>query len=189
MPKIECVIPLIRIFGERLCVVGLELQKLVKNVLVEDIKLSIPFEVLSSGLIQSGRRTVRLATELETRVVTFSLQHKLCKYERLAFSDRVAALTKRRNASVYLTNTKMGLKEEVEEGFVSKVIHQADVIGMILQLEVGRISDIRRKEWSESLRVMLLNLKECCTERIKIWEACKSRFEKKLITDKTIPLL
>merc|ERR1712187_8152 len=107
-----------------------------------DSKFSVPFELLSSGLIKSGRRTMRMGTELMIAIVPFSFQRRLCKYEQMAFGDRAAALAKRRDAKNHqdsLRDIKIGLKETE---------HHAEVIGMTLQLEVARLSEIREKDWS-----------------------------------------
>ena len=65
--------------------------KLAKDIQGADPELSGPLEVLSGGLLRSGRRTKRLAVELSAANAPFVSQYKLCRYERMAFADRRAA--------------------------------------------------------------------------------------------------
>eukprot|EP01083_Nonionella_stella_P120674 361799_1 len=86
VPKIEGAVAVVGELGERMSVEGLEVQKLVNNVLAHEREYSVPFEILSSGLLRNGRRTSRLAIELGAAAQVFTLQCKLCRYERMAFA-------------------------------------------------------------------------------------------------------
>lgn len=195
VPKIENTIALIGDQSQRMNTVGMELQKLVNTVLVHDKQYSAPFETLSSGLLRSGRRTHRLAIELGAATQSFTLQHKLCRYERLAFSDRRSALIRRRDArkeadkkaqKLFMNQYSLqsmgnygklegyGRDAVMSDEIAADAVKEADHIGHVLQCEVNRICQLRRREWSMSIRVMAANLREAHAERAAIWESCKN---------------
>jgi len=197
VPKIEGAVAIMGELGERMSVVGLEVQKLVNNLMSHERDFATPFEILSSGLLKSGRRTSRLAIELGAATQVFTLQYKLCRYERLAFADRRSALVRRRDAR--LAADKKAQKLVVHQHSMQSMGHhgyagaterdavmsdevavdtfnEAEKIGQILQCEVGRISDMRKKDWSMSLKVIAANMKEAHAERTAIWESCRDTF-------------
>lgn len=198
VPKIENAITIIGEQSQRMNTVGMELQKLINTVLSHEKEYSGPFEVLSSGLLRSGRRTNRLAIELGAAAQVFTLQHKLCRYERLAFADRRAALIRRRDArkeadkkaqKLYMNQYSLqsmgnygkldgyGRDAAMSDEIATDAVRDADNIAHVLQCEVARVAQLRRRDWSMSIRVMVANLKEAHAERVAIWENCKKAME------------
>lgn len=210
VPKIEGLVPIVAEWGERMSVGGLEIQKLVNNVLVQDREYSTPFEVLSSGLLRCGRRTSRLAVELGAASEVFTLQYKLCRYERLAFADRRSALVRRRDARMAADKKaqKLAIHQHSMQGMAQSMImggvqrdaamsdeiavesyNEAETIGQILQCEVGRIADMRKRDWSVSLKIIAANMKEAHAEQAAIWENCRTSLISDLNThDATTPV-
>ena len=97
VPKLEGAVSLLREQGEVAGAVGMELNRLAKEVLTQgDRELSMPLEVLSNGLLRHGRRTKRLGQEIgQATLAAYQLHYKLCNYEKLAWNDRRSALKKR----------------------------------------------------------------------------------------------
>jgi hypothetical protein len=95
VPKLEGAITLLREHAEQSGAVGLEVGRMAKEVEATDRELGQPMELVAGGMLRSGRRSKRLALELSAALHTFSQQYKLCRYERMAFSDRKAALVRR----------------------------------------------------------------------------------------------
>jgi len=62
---------------------------------VTDRELGNPIDMVSAGMLRSGRRSKRLALELAAALQSYQQQYRLCKYERMAFSDRRAAIARR----------------------------------------------------------------------------------------------
>lgn len=193
VPKIEGAITLVGELGNIISLNGLEMQKLANLVLTHDKELGRSFDILSSGLLRSGRRTTRLAVELGAAGQSFSMQLKLCRYERMAFLDRRSSLARRREARTEaekrsqrlmmhqhpqhmgrygMTDTEVIATDE----FAIDAIRDADEVGRRLDCEVGRIAHIRQKQWPEDLKVMAANLKESFAERRAIWEGCHKTF-------------
>jgi hypothetical protein len=75
--------------------VGMELGRLAKEVEVTDRELGQPLDLVSAGMLRAGRRSKRLTLELAAALQSYSNQYKLCRYERMAFSDRRAAIVRR----------------------------------------------------------------------------------------------
>jgi len=197
VPKIEGFVTITGEQGERMSVSGLEIQKLVNNVMAQDREFSAPFEALSTGLLRSGRRTSRLAVELGAAAQAFTLQYKLCRYERMAFADRRSALVRRQDArraadkyaqklvvqqhslqsmGRYGMMGGMGREAHMSEEVAADAVNDAEEIGQILRCEVGRITDMRKRDWSMSLRVIAANMREAHGERVAIWESCRTAF-------------
>jgi hypothetical protein len=191
-------------------VIGLEVQKLVNNILLSDTLLCSPFEILSSGFLRSGRRTSRMAIELGAAAQVFTLHKKLCRYERLAFADRRSALIKRRDArkdadlkiqKLHMNQYSLqsmgrydqlsgyGRDTSISSGLAADAVREADEIATILQGEVARISVQRSVDWRMSLRVMATSLREAHAERAAVWESCREAFlnGKSLNTPNPIP--
>ena len=95
VPKLEGAITLLREHSEQTGAVGMEVGRLAKEVEATDRELGQPMEIVANGMLRTGRRSKRLALELSAALHTFSQQYKLCRYERMAFSDRKAALARR----------------------------------------------------------------------------------------------
>ena len=198
VPKIEGTIALLRDQGDRGGAVGLEMSKLAKDVQGNDHDLSASLDVLSSALLRGGRRTKRLAVELSAAAEPFVSQYRLCRYERMAFGDRRAALARRTAARGRADSRaqklvksqadlsamgRLGFMERMEmEAALSdecavKAAREADVVGMTLQREVTRVTNLRRTAWSASLKVLSSSMKEACAERAAIWESAKEQFK------------
>ena len=197
IPKIEGAIAVIREQGERAGFTGMEVSKLAKDIQGADPELSGPLEVLSGGLLRSGRRTKRLAVELSAANAPFVSQYKLCRYERMAFADRRAAL-KRRTAARGRANGhaqklmmqqhqiavmggpqqlgRMEVQTAMADEYAVGAVREADQVGITLQREVDRIAELRLIEWSASIKVLASSMKEACAERVAVWEGCKEQF-------------
>lgn len=199
VPKIEGAVALVGELGERMSVSGLEVQKLVNNVMSQDRDFCAPFEILSSGLLRSGRRTKRLAIELGAAAEVFTLQYKLCRYERMAFADRRSALVRRRDARIaadkkaqkliihqhsmqsmghhpgsFMVGGSAERDAVMSDEIATDSFNEAETIGQILQCEVGRIADMRKRDWSMSLKIIAANMREAHAERAAIWEGCRN---------------
>ena len=198
VPKIEGFVSVLSELGEKMSVSGLETQKMVNNVLAHEREYSAPFEILSSGLLRCGRRTTRLAMEMGAACQVFTLQYKLCKYERMAFADRRSALVRRRDVrvaadkkaqkimvhqhSVHTMGDRGYMGNAERDAAMSDEIavdsyNEAEAIGQILKCEVGRIADMRKRDWSMSLKVIAANMREAHAERASIWESCRDLFK------------
>jgi hypothetical protein len=126
---------------------------------------------------------------------SFTLQHKLCRYERLAFSDRRSALIRRRDArkeadkkaqKLFMNQYSLqsmgnygkldgyGRDAAMSDEIAADSVKEADYIGHVLQCEVSRVCQLRRRDWSMSIKVMAANLREAHAERVAIWESCKN---------------
>lgn len=95
VPKMEGAVTLLREHAEQSGAVGMELSRLAKEVAATDAELGQPMEIVSSGMLRAGRRSKRMALELSAAMHTFTVQYRLCKYEKAAFGDRRAALVRR----------------------------------------------------------------------------------------------
>jgi len=95
VPKLEGAVTLLREQVEQTGAVGMELSRLAKEVEVTDQEFGQPIEIVSSGMLLAGRRSKRMALELSAAMHTFSVQYKLCKYEKAVFGDRRVALVRR----------------------------------------------------------------------------------------------
>lgn len=194
VPKLEGAITLLREYGESAGAVGIELGKWSKQVeSASDRDLSVPIEVLSGGLLRGSRRHKRLVTELAAAMNSFVTQYKLCRYEKLAFQDRRAALIKRskdrgkadqraqrlmiqQRSQIYPQLSNMERDAAVSDEMAVDAVTQCEQIGAILKSEVNRISFDRRTEWSKSMKVICSAMKEAATEQVSIWEGTKDIF-------------
>jgi hypothetical protein len=95
VPKLEGAVTLLREHSEQTGTVGMELGRLAKEVEVTDRELGQPLDMVSAGMLRSGRRSKRLTLELAAALQSYSNQYKLCRYERMAFADRRAAIVRR----------------------------------------------------------------------------------------------
>lgn len=198
VPKVEGAIALTREQGERAGITGMEVAKLAKDIQGTDPALSAPLDSLATGLLRNGRRTKRLALELSAANAPFLSQYKLCRYERMAFADRRAAL-KRRTAMRGKANSqaqklmvqqhqaavmgrpdqlgRMEVQTAMADEYAVSAVRDADQVGIILQNEVARIAETRLVEWSASIKVLVSSMKEACTERAAIWEGVKEQVD------------
>jgi len=204
VPKVENAVALIAEQSQRMNSNGMEIQKLVNSVLAQETEFKVPFEVLASGLLRCGRRTNRLAVELGAAAQAFTLQYKLCRYERLAFFDRRSSLIRRMDAQKEadkksqkfamnqyslqsMGNTSKldvyGRDAAMAGEIAGDALRESEEIGHILQCEIGRITQIRRRDWSMSLRVMAANMREAHAERAAIWESCRNSLDSSKVED------
>ena len=95
VPKLEGSVTLLREGAELRGATGMELNRLAKEVETSDKELSYPMELVASGMLRSGRRSKRMALELAAALETFVHQYKLCRYEKMAFTDRRVAIMRR----------------------------------------------------------------------------------------------
>ena len=95
VPKLEGAITLLREGAERMGSTGMELGRLAKEVAATDTTLGQPMDIISSGMLRSGRRNKRLALELFAALHSYSQHYKTCRYEKMAFQDRRLAMMRR----------------------------------------------------------------------------------------------
>ena len=95
VPKLEGAVTLLREHAELSGATGMELSRLVKELQTSDIELAQPFDIISAGLLRSGRRSKRLAIELAAAIHSYQHHYKMCRYEKFAFQDRKNALQRR----------------------------------------------------------------------------------------------
>ena len=190
VPKLEGAVTLLKEHGEWSGAVGMELSKLTKEVEASDAELSQPLQVLSAGLLRSGRREKRLALELSAAMSTFVSQYKLCKNEKLAFQDRRQALVRcqkerakadQRAQKLLLNPSPDGLDRAERDAVMSDemavgAVQEAQEIGLVLKGEVNRVAYQRRTEWSKSMKVVASAMKEASAERVAIWESTRENF-------------
>lgn len=197
VPKLEGAITLLREHGESAGAVGMEFSKLIKAVEASDRDLGVPMEMLSQGLLKYGRRQKRLALELSAAMNPFVTQYKMCKYEKMAFHDRRAALQKRVkergradtraqrlmiHQRGFRDNGALGELDRLErdasmsDGMAVGAVHHCDIIGDNLKSEVNRVAFERRTEWSKSMKVVCSSMREATAEQKSIWEAKRESF-------------
>lgn len=171
VPKLEGALSLIQEHSELSGNVGMEMGRWLKPA---DGTTSEGLEIVAGALLRSGRRSKRLSLELSAACASYSQQYKLCRNERLAFSDRRAALQRRSKER----------KMHMSHGFHSYGYPQgdmagqeADEIGRRLLSEVSRIAIDRRRDWSGSLKIIAASFKEAAAERSAIWEATLTQFD------------
>ena len=95
VPKMQGAATLWREHAEQMGAVGMELNRLSKEMMHEDRDLAEPFEIVANGMLRAGRRSKRCSLELGAALNTYSHQYKLCRYEKLAFQDRKNAIIRR----------------------------------------------------------------------------------------------
>ena len=122
VPKLEGAVTLLREQGEGAGAVGMELNRLAKEVLTQgDRELAMPLEIFSNGLLRYGRRTKRLGQEIgQATMSSYQLHYKLCRYEKLAWGDRRAALAKRtkeRSKADKRAQQMMGYQQQYQSGY------------------------------------------------------------------------
>ena len=199
VPKLEGIIFLLAEHGEKIGVCGLECQKLARQELNGDKDMSIPFDILSAGLLLSGRKMKTLAGDIGSNVLPFQSQYKICRNESVAFGDRRSALARRRDARKEADSKaqklvvhqhslsimgKIGMLEKMEmeaaladENAVDAV-READEVGRTLQREVKRITEMRLKEWSSNMFSIVHGYCQFSHEQVEIWEHCRDDFLK-----------
>lgn len=199
VPKLEGIVFLLHDHGEKIGICGLECQKLAIHDLHGEKDMSTPFDILSAGLLLSGRKMKALAADLGKNIVPFQSQYKLCRYESMAFGDRRSALARRRDARKEADNKaqklvsfqhslntmgKIGMLEKMEmeaalaDECAVDAVREADEIARTLQREVRRINEVRLKEWSSNISSIVHGFCQCSHEQVEIWENCRDDFFK-----------
>jgi len=200
VPKMEGAVTLLREYAEQSGSVGMELSRLAKDVEVTDRDLAGPIDLVSAGMLRAGRRSKRLTVELSAALQPYQYQHKLCKYERLAFSDRREALQRRYKersradnrasqllmhqrqqqhlaaSQMYGGGDRMARDAAVMDDLANDLGREADEIGRRVVQEVNRIGWSRKVEWSSSVKVIASSMKEAVSERVAIWETVRQNF-------------
>lgn len=203
VPKLEGAVTLLREHAEQTGAVGMELSRLAKEVEVTDRELGQPMEIVSSGMLRSGRRSKRLALELSAALNTFVQQYKLCRYEKAAFADRRAALVRRSKErgkadaratqlmySQQLNRSQMmyGQQQQLYGGMdpamdavrmdqvATDAVREADEVALRLKSEVNRVAYMRRTEWHAATKVVASAMKEAVSERVAIWTSVRESF-------------
>ena len=204
VPKMEGAVTLLREYAEQSGSVGMELSRLAKDVEVTDRELGHPIDMVSAGMLRAGRRSKRLALELQAALQSYQLQYKLCKYERMAFADRRAAIARRhkerRNADqraaqlllhqrqqqhlaasqMYMSSAANDQRLASDAAMMDEAAtdagHECEEIGRRLKQEVNRIAWNRKVEWNGSVKVIASSMKEAATERAAIWEGVRANF-------------
>jgi hypothetical protein len=62
------------------------------------------------------------------------------------------------------------MSDEVAVG----AVRDAEEVAHVLQCEVARVTQLRRRDWAMSLKVMAANMREAHAERAAIWQSCKN---------------
>ena len=170
VPKLEGALSLVQEHSELCGNAGMEMGRWLKSA---DGATSEGLEILAGAWLRSGRRSKRLSLELSAACASYSQQYKLCRNERLAFSDRRAALqrrTKERKSHMGSYNPYGGYPHDMAG-------QEADEIGRRLLSEVSRIAIDRRRDWSGSLKIIAASFKEAAAERSAIWQATLTQFD------------
>eukprot|EP00538_Stauroneis_constricta_P000476 CAMPEP_0119554596 /NCGR_PEP_ID=MMETSP1352-20130426/7042_1 /TAXON_ID=265584 /ORGANISM="Stauroneis constricta, Strain CCMP1120" /LENGTH=901 /DNA_ID=CAMNT_0007601211 /DNA_START=249 /DNA_END=2954 /DNA_ORIENTATION=+ len=194
VPKLEGSVALFRDHGDDMGGLGMEYSKLAK---MDDDNEKQAKEILSSGLLRDARRTKRLALELSAAFEPFMLQYKMCRYEKMAFSDRKAALSrklKERRGADYRATQLMQQQRQMQatgqygnlDGLQQSAVmgdqmamfaaDGADDIARILRQEVNRVAWTRRNDWHASMAKIAVSFREAHRERQTIWESTMEAF-------------
>lgn len=203
VPKLEGAVTLLREHAEQTGAVGMELSRLVKD--VDDRELAEPVDIMANGMLRAGRRAKRLSLELSAAMHTFTQQHKLCKYEKMAFSDRKMAIVKRskergkadqRAAQLILQQRQQMYQHQVaaagpyghsnmdrierdaavSDEIAVDAVQECAEVGERLKSEVNRIAWQRRTEWNAAVKVVASAMKEATSEKLSIWESVREQY-------------
>jgi hypothetical protein len=147
-----------------------------------------------------------LALEVTAALQAFTMQYKLCRYERMAFSDRRAAIVRRqkergkadqRAAALFLHQRaayggqhhhhnsaaaaavaadRMAREAAFSDDLATDAVAECEEIGNRLVSEVNRVAFNRKIEWSAAVKVIASSMKEAASERVGIWEASRETF-------------
>lgn len=200
VPKLEGAVTLLREYADQAGAVGMELGRLAKDVEVTDRELGQPLDMVSAGMLRSGRRSKRLSLEMAAALQPYSNQYKLCRYVRLAFADRRAALVRRHKerskadqraaqlllhqrqqhhlaaSQVHVTADRLAQNAAAMDDYAVDAGHECEEIGNRLKQEVNRIAWNRKIEWHASVKVIASAMKEAVSERAAIWETVREIF-------------
>ena len=206
VPKLEGAVTLLREGAEMRGAAGMELSRLAKEVESSDKELSYPMELVAGGMLRGGRRSKRMALELAAAMETFVQQYKLCRYEKMAFTDRRIAIMRRtkergkadQRAHQLLMQQQRQMYHQQPYGggpygggpnvhqmqnqainadtLASDAVQECNEIGRRVKSEVNRIAWHRRQEWKASVKVVASASKEAITENVAIWESVRESF-------------
>lgn len=206
VPKLEGAVTLLREGAEMRGAAGMELSRLAKEVESSDKELSYPMELVAGGMLRGGRRSKRMALELAAAMETFVQQYKLCRYEKMAFTDRRIAIMRRskergkadQRAHQLLMQQQRHMYQQQPYGggpygggpnvhqlqnhainadtLASDAMQECNEIGRRVKSEVNRIAWHRRQEWKASVKVVASASKEAITENVAIWESVRESF-------------
>lgn len=184
VPKLEGAVTLLREQAEMMLGVGMEFSRVAKEVAEAQ-----PMDVASSGLLRSGRRSKRMVMEMSAAMQSYSHHHKLCRYERMAFSDRRAAIARRHKersradqrasqlmAHQHSHQMMAASNAAMMDGVANDAVQDCEVVGQRLRSEVYRIAQTRRVEWCASVKIVASAMKEALAERVAIWETVQDTF-------------
>lgn len=177
---------------------GMEASKCSKNVKAMDNDVAVPLNVLSSSILRDGRLSKRTSLSLESLLAPYWREYRGVENTRSAMNDRKNALLKLyraksksdynaakllRDQTSLLSSGKMDelkrLEDETQRSdeFVSVCEGEVQEVGDVLKGEVRRLSEVRRREFSASLKQMATEWNQCCAERKKVWESAKQLME------------
>lgn len=185
VPKLEGAVTLLREQAELMLAVGMEFSRVGK-----EIAEAQPMDIASSGLLRAGRRSKRLVMELSAAMQSYSYHYKLCRYERMAFSDRRAAIARRykersradQRASQLMVHHHQrhqmmaASSAVVMDDVANDAVQECEEIGQRLRSEIPRIAHSRREEWSISIKAVASAMREALSERVAIWETVEESF-------------
>jgi hypothetical protein len=201
VPKLEGAITLLREGAELRGATGMEISRMAKEVESSDKELSYPMELVAGGMLRSGRRSKRMALELAAALETFVQQYKVCRYEKMAFSDRRVAIMRRNKergrvdhrAHQYMMQQQRNMYQQPYGGayggnpmmqnqamnpdsLISDSVQECNEIGHRIKSEVNRIAWHRRQEWKAAVKVVASANKEAVSENVAIWESVRESF-------------
>ena len=117
----------------------------------------------------------------------------------MAFADRRSTLKRRteartkadgKAAKLMMNQTSMqsmgrlGMLDRLEteaamyDEIATEASREADEVASRIQSEVGRIGNIRVREWDASMKVIASGMKEACAENASIWESALETFQR-----------
>lgn len=110
VPKVEGCVTLLREHSEQMGAVGMEVGRRGGSINgsnnmgpdgppANTNPVDASWDVLAQGLLRAARRSKRQSLELSAAVQPLVQQHKQCRYERMAFADRRAAVARRAKAA------------------------------------------------------------------------------------------
>lgn len=165
---------------------------------------NIALKSLANGLLRSGRRSKRHGLEVGVILEPFFEEERRDYYMRMAMQDRKDAVIKRfasqrnveskalslQNARQNAANIQGNASSNNPANLIAKAedelnganavlkasIESASRIARILTWECERLEKERRRKYLEAVKVLASNSKECCSERVAIWEAAMEAF-------------
>jgi len=200
-PKFEKFLNLVNDYGEASCLVGMGFSKLCgRDITDYDSGISAPSEMLALAALKDGRRLKKLSVDLQSGGMNvFVNEYSRARNEVNAFNDRKRAILAtrrlRENATTakknyerkkekfidedrghtHLMNLENEVKKTEQEALAAK--KEMDKIGQVLNGEILRLKEERRKEWFNSVSVIAKDMHECWKDRVNTWEWTMKTFE------------